>query len=69
MNEFWLMQSILSFIAFIIFIFLPSTEQIVVERTFDPEGDGIEDVTIVSIWIIRVISFIIAVVSLLLYIL
>ena len=67
MNEFWIMGSILSFVVFLIFMILPATKKIEVERTFDPEGDYIETITIVWVWVIRALSFLMAVGFLLLY--
>jgi hypothetical protein len=67
MNEFWLMGAILSFIVFLIFMFLPSTVKIEIEMTFDPEGDYIENVVLKSIWAIRILSFLMVVGFLVLY--
>ena len=67
MNYFWLMGAILAFIVFLIFMILPATRRIEIEMTFDPLGDWIEDIPIVWVWIIRLVSLVLTIAFALLY--
>lgn len=70
MNEFWLIASILSFIAFGIFTILPAKETEIINFGFDSgaELDTFEKESIdITVIIFRVLSFIMTITFLLLY--
>ena len=70
MNEFWLMGSIIAWIVFLIFMMLPATEERYIEMPWNPGGDwieGVEVITILWIWAIRILSLIAAITFALLY--
>lgn len=65
MNTVWLIAAVVSFIIFLIFMILPVSKRIEIEMHFEP--DWIEDIPIVWIWVIRILSLVLTIVFASLY--